>query len=89
MLNVLFHLCCYYQTNLILFIGRLSGLDLPRNTSEPSICLEKVKDKLQEEPPHPVQNGASVSSSKADVPEVPLPVTESTLHLIAQKHRQK
>lgn len=81
-------LLCNMLNDLIVFINRLSGLDLPRNTSEPSICLEKVKDKLQELP-HSVQNGAGVSSSKADVPEVALPVTESTLQFIAQKQRHK
>lgn len=70
-------------------ICRLSGLELPRSTGEPVISQEKVTDKLEEVPSHPVQNGAGVSSSKVEPPEVTLPVTESTLHLIAQKQRHK
>lgn len=71
------------------FLFRLSGLDLPlKNLSnEFTSPLEKVKSKLQEAAASSsTQNGVT---TKVQVHEVSLPVPESTLHLIAQKQRQK
>lgn len=72
----------------------MSGLDLPvkHAESDPAGPLEKVKHKLHEissSSSSSSQNGVSSLPTKVQVQEVTLPVPESTLHLIAQKHRQK
>lgn len=71
------------------FCLRLSGLEFPLRTisSEPTSPLEKVKTKLQDHAPS--SSSRQNNATKVQVQEVTLPVPESTLQLIAQKHRKK